>query len=164
MRFTHRFIDRPILATVISVFLTLHRARRAGGAAGRAIPGDRAADGAGDDELPRRIRPGGQPDGRDAARAGDQRRRGHDLHEQPVHRGRQAHHHGHLPHRHGPQRRADAHPEPGAGRAAAAAGRCPAPGRAGAQGDAEHPARGASLSRPTARATTSISRTTRPCT
>ncbi len=31
------------------------------------------------------------------------------------------------------------------------------------QGDAEHPARGASVSRPTDRATTSISRTMRPC-
>jgi len=108
MRFTHLFIDRPILATVLSVFLTLIGWVRWSSCRSRNIPRS-CRDGAGDHSLPRRVGPGGEPDGSDAAGAGDQRRRGHDLHEQPVHRGRQAHDHRYVPHWHGPQCRADAY-------------------------------------------------------
>ena len=117
------------------------RAGRARHPAGRAISGDRAADGPDHDDLSRRIRRDGLADGRDAARAGDQRRREHALYEQPVDRRRQAHDHGDLPDRHRPERRADADAEPRPGRLAAAARGRPAPGRAGPEIDAQHPAR-----------------------
>src|SRR5271156_973248 len=46
---------------------------------------------------------------------------------------------GHISDRHRPQRRANADAKPGAGRAGAPARRRAAPGRAGPQGDTEHP-------------------------
>ena len=122
MRLTHFFIDRPIFATVLSIFVTLARSRRARDPAGRAVSGDRAADGAGHHLLSRRFRRDGRPHRRDAARAADQRRREHALHEQPIDRRRQAHDHGDVPDRHRSQRRADADAEPRAGRACRA---CP---------------------------------------
>ena len=54
------FIDRPILATVLSVFLTLIGLGALVDPAGRAISGDRAADGAGHHDLSRRLRRGGR--------------------------------------------------------------------------------------------------------
>ena len=142
---THSFIDRPIFATVLSVFVTLIGLGALVHPADLAISGDRAADGADHDDLSRRLRRDGVAHGRDAARAADQRRREHDLHDEPVDRRRQAHRHRDVPDRDRPQRRADADAEPRAGRAAAAARRRAAARRAGAEIDAQHPARGASL-------------------
>src|SRR6266851_2399118 len=121
------------------------RARRDVCPAGRAISRDRAADRAGHDGLPRCLGRGGGADRRDAARAADQRRRRHDLYEQPVDRRRQAHDHRHLRHRHRPQCRPDADSKPGAGRIAAPARGRAAPRRAGAQIDTDDPARRASV-------------------
>ena len=52
---------------------------------------------AGHDLISWRIRRDRRPHRRDAARAGDQRRREHALYEQPVDRRRQSHDHGHVP-------------------------------------------------------------------
>ena len=70
---------------------------RARDPAGRPISGNRPADGTGHDILSRRIRRDRRPHRRNAARTGDQRRREHALHEQPVDRRRQAHHYRHVP-------------------------------------------------------------------
>ena len=51
------FIDRPIFANVIAIVTMLIGARDAVRAAGRAVPADHAADGAGHDELSRAPTP-----------------------------------------------------------------------------------------------------------
>ena len=81
MRFSHFCIDRPIFATVLSILIVLLGGGRLFHAAGRAISGDRAADDRDPHELSRRLGRGRLRHGRDADRAGDQRRRGHALHD-----------------------------------------------------------------------------------
>ena len=163
MRIAHFFIDRPRFATVVSAFLTLIGLGAMFVLAGRAVSGNRSADRAGHDVVSRRIRRDDRTHGRDAARAADQRRREHALHEQPVDRRRQAHGDRDVPHRHRSERRADADAKPRAGCAAAAARGRAAPGRAGQKIDAEHPARRAPLLARQIARHACICRTTRRC-
>ena len=118
------FVNRPIVAMVL-----VHRHGDAGprgdaGAADRAVPRDRPADGADHDDVRRRQRHRRRSRRRDAARAEDQRRREGHLHEvdqrqrrhvdvEGVLRGRQQPRHGQRP---------DAEPRVGGDAAAAAVG------------------------------------------
>ena len=73
------FIDRPIFAAVVSIVITLAGLAAMKKPAGGAVSGNPAAPGSGHHQLSRRQRPGHCRDGRRAAGAADQRRRGHDL-------------------------------------------------------------------------------------
>ena len=86
--FVDTFIRRPILASVCSLVLILAGARRHPDDAGRAVPGAGAAAGQRDRDLHRRQRAGSRDGRHDAARAGDQRRRGHALHDLVEHEQR----------------------------------------------------------------------------
>ena len=94
------------------------------GAADRAVPRDRAADGAGHHDVRRRERHRRRGGGRDAARAEDQRRRERDLHEVDQRQRRHVDAEGLLrggqQPRHG--QRPDAEPRVGSDAAAAAVG------------------------------------------
>ena len=99
MRLSHIFIDRPILATVLSVFVTL-----IGLGALAVLPVAQYPEIVPPTVQITTVYPGASADtvaqdGGDAARAADQRRREHALHEQPVDRRRQAHHDGDVPDR-----------------------------------------------------------------
>ena len=81
MRFSHFFVDRPIFAAVISILIILigaHRLLRA--CRSPSIRRSRRRRSQVTRELSRRLGRGRRRDRRDAARAGDQRRRGHALH------------------------------------------------------------------------------------
>ena len=75
------FIDRPIVAMVISIVTVLLGVVAMQRPADRAVPRDRAADGPGDDDVRRRERDRRRGLGGDAGGAEDQRRRELDLHE-----------------------------------------------------------------------------------
>ena len=74
------FIDRPVLAWVISIVIVLLGRDRRGPAADRPVPGDHAADRPRRGHLPRGQRPGGRRHGGGPHRAAGQRRREHALH------------------------------------------------------------------------------------
>ena len=80
MRFAHFFVDRPIFASVLSIVSLLVGGICLLDAARRAVSRDRAADDRRARNLSGRQRRDRRGDGGDAARAGDQRRRGHALH------------------------------------------------------------------------------------
>ena len=120
------FVDRPRLAVVIAIIITL-----AGGLALTRIPvaqfpRHRAAAGPGLDRVPRRLRQRGGIDGRPDAGGGDRRRRSHDLHEVEQRQRRQLRPHGQLRHRHRSRHRHRQRQQPGADGAVQAAGRGPA--------------------------------------
>ena len=75
------FVNRPIVAMVISIITVLLGVVAMSGLPISQYPGDRAADDPGHHDLHRRQRDRRRGVGRDAARAADQRRREHDLHE-----------------------------------------------------------------------------------
>ncbi len=77
---TDVFIRRPILSTVLALIIMLAGAIAIPDAADRAVSRAGAAVGHGLARLHRRQRAGRRERRHDAARAGDQRRRGHDLH------------------------------------------------------------------------------------
>ena len=79
--FSRFFIDRPIFAAVLAIFIVIAGLSAMPLAADRAIPRDRAAGGHRHGHLPRRQRRGDRADGGRAARKRHQRRRAHDLHE-----------------------------------------------------------------------------------
>ena len=74
------FINRPIVAIVIAIFTVIVGAVTVAQLAGRAIPADRAARGAGHGHLRRRGRPDDRAIRGHADRAADERRRQHELH------------------------------------------------------------------------------------
>ena len=145
MRFTHMFIDRPILATVVSVFITL-----IGLGALVILPVAQYPE-----IVPPTVQittsyPGASADvvSKTVATPLEQEINGV---ENMLYMSSQSTGDGKLTitvtfrDRHRPERRADADAEPGAGRAAAPARRRAAPRRAGPEGDAEHPAGRASV-------------------
>ena len=79
--FSGVFIDRPRLAFVISIVITLAGIIAITRDPDRAVPGYRAAAGAVCWQLPRRRRRSGRADGRPADRAAGQRHRQHALHQ-----------------------------------------------------------------------------------
>ena len=163
MRLSHFFIDRPIFATVLSIFITL-----IGGVAYFTLPVAQYPEIAPPTivvtrQLSRRLGRGRRRHRGDAARAGDQRRREHALHGLAGDRRRQPAAHHHLRARHRSRHRAGARAEPRRHRRAAPAGGGAPHRRDGAQelarpddGDPPQLAR-------RHRATSSTSPTTRPC-
>ena len=81
MRFSHFCIDRPIFATVLSILIVLLGAAAYFTLPVAQYPGDRAADDRDPRQLSGRLGRGRLQHRRDADRAGDQRRRGHALHD-----------------------------------------------------------------------------------
>ena len=127
MRWTHTFVDRPIFATVISLLLTI-----IGAVAYFALPVEQYPTIAPPTiqvtrELSRRLGRGRGRHRRHAARAADQRRRGHALPAVGIDRRRPVDTVDHLRARHRSRPRPGAGPEPRRHRRAAAAGdRAPA--------------------------------------
>ncbi len=133
MKFSHAFIERPIFATVLALRARHRRRHRLFRPADRPISRDRAAHHRGAGELSGRRRQDGRRNGRDADRAGDQRRREHDLHVVLFDGRRQRLDHRHLQARHQPRYGAGAGAEPRRHRDAAPARRGEAPRRHDAQ-------------------------------
>ena len=137
--FSRFFIDRPIFASVLSIVITLAGGIAVCHAAGRAVPGDHAADGRGLGVLSRRQRPGRRRHRRRADRAAGQRRREHAVHVVAVHQRRHLHADRHLQARRRPEH------GPGAGAEPRVAGRADparpgqAPRRVGQEEVAQHP-------------------------
>ena len=76
------FIDRPRLAIVIAIVISLGGPVGAHADPGRAAPRYRAAPGRGHGDVPWRVRGGARGDGGAAAGVQDRRRRQDDLHEE----------------------------------------------------------------------------------
>ena len=94
--FVDTFIRRPILASVCSLVIIIAGSHRHPDPADRAVPAARGATGRGHDLLHRRQRAGGRVGGDDAARTGDQRRRGHVIHDLVERQRRHLPDHGDL--------------------------------------------------------------------
>ena len=117
------FIDRPVLAWVISIVIVLLGVVALVPPADRPVPGDHAADRPGHRQLPRGQRPGrGRHRGR-ADRAAGQRRREHAVHVVAVQQRRLVHPDRDLRARHRPEHGPGAGAEPRRHRPAAAARR-----------------------------------------
>ena len=153
--FSRFFIDRPVFASVIAIVIIARRPAGGEAAAGRAVPGDRAADGDHHHLVPGRER-------RDDRRAPSPRRsrsssparRGMIYFSLELLLGRHAHHHRHLRGRHRRRRGDLPGQQPRAGRAAAPA-RGGAPQRRDrAEALERHPAGDRAASRPATSADT----------
>ena len=115
------FIDRPRLAFVIAIVITLAGLIAISVDPGRAVPRHRAAAGHADRDLSRRRCRGGRDHGGAADRAADQRRRQRALLPVGQRRRRQLHADRHLRARHRPRHQHGQRAEPGQpGHAAAA--------------------------------------------
>ena len=107
----------------------LRRGRLHSVPARRPVPGDHPADRPGHRLVSRRQRGGGREQRHRAARAADQRRRGHAVHVVEQRQRRQLHDHGHLRGRLQPEHRRRRRAEPGRGRHPPAPRGGPAHGR-----------------------------------
>ena len=97
--FSRFFIDRPIFAVVISLFIALAGLAAMRVLPDRAVPGDRPAGRHGDGRLSGRLGPGARVHRRRADRERHQRHRGHALHELHLGLQRRGADPGHLQHR-----------------------------------------------------------------
>src|ERR1700733_11880071 len=133
MRLAHTFIDRPILATVLSVFVTL-----VGLGALVILPVAQYPEIVPPTVQVTTVYPGASAEtvSRTVATPLEQQINGV---ENMLYMNSQSTGDRDLPDRDRPQRRADADAEPRPGRPAPSAGRRPTPRRAGEKGDAQHP-------------------------
>ena len=163
MKFSRFFIDRPIFAAVLSFLIVV-----AGALALFRLPISEYPSVVPPTVVVRAAYPGANPkvhrrDRRGAARAADQRRRGHALHVLAVDRRRPDDADHHLRARHRSRQRAGAGAEPRRAGAAAAADRSAAHRRHHREGVARPDDGRAPASRPTRATTCSISRTSPTC-
>ena len=134
------FIDRPVFAGVIAIVIVLAGLVAGAAAAGRAVPGDRAADGTDHHELPGRQRRDARQDRRRADRGAALRRREPALFQLELLLERQPADHRHLRGRHQRRQGGLQRQQPRAARAAAPARRGAAQRRHRAEALARHPA------------------------
>ena len=140
MRISHFFIDRPIFAAVVALVITIIGAIGYSGPRHHAAARDHPADHHRHRQLSRRQRADRRRHGCGADRAGDQRRRGHDLHGLAVDLRRQPVADRDVRRRHRHRQGAGAGAEPRQRRRAAAARR----------GAPQRPDRAQALARPAA--------------